>query len=256
MASMASIGYQLLLVERFVQEGRSAFLTQIPWGGKCAIPWSIGKKTIGSRFLGMIGKVIGEKIIGSAILSMADQSDADIHITGSDSVGSGSSSITSDLNEMVNEHPSGECVKFDTDVSKVGSPSWAVCILAPTLMLKYVILIIQHTIITFCMACPYLCLEVREDDTILSFLPKKKKQEILRDATVTLTWTASRYLELCLFRYLQRVSNDLTDRSSENEKAYIICMFQILLLNGGITSSILEMYGLVSHENGYISFVY
>jgi hypothetical protein len=157
----------------------------------------------------------------------------------------------------VNEHPSGECIKFDTDVSKVESPSWAVRILAPTLMLKYVILIIQHTIITFCMACPYLRLEeVREDDTILSFHQKKRKQKILRDATVTLTWTASRYLELCLFRYLQRVSNDLTDRPSENEKAYIICMFQILLLNGGITSSILEISGLVSHESGYISFVY
>lgn len=67
------------------------------------------------------------------------------------------------------------------------------------------------------MACPYLRLEETEELTIdenaLNMVPGMTKQEGLENVTATLAWFAARYLELCLFRYLQKVSNDPTEVS-------------------------------------------
>lgn len=74
---------------------------------------------------------------------------------------------------------------------------------------KHIALITQHAIMTFCMVCPYLRLggteELIIDEITLNMIPGMTKQERLQDVTATLAWFAARYLELCLFRYLQKV---------------------------------------------------
>jgi hypothetical protein len=110
------------------------------------------------------------------------------------------------------------------------------------------------------MACTCLHLEDPEELTIdegcFKMVRGIDKQKALSEATSTLTWAAARYLELCLFRYLQRASNDLTEKPAEEQIAYIICMFQVLLLKGGITTSLLESSGLVSGADHDIPLIY
>jgi len=101
------------------------------------------------------------------------------------------------------------------------------------------------------MACRFLDLEdLKLDEIVFPFKPEEMKKDYLRDVTLTLIWIAARYLELCLFRHLQWLSNNLAERPTEEQKAYIICMFQVLLFNGGITASALEISGLVSRASG------
>jgi len=111
---MGKLFLQLGLIESLVEAEKCASVTGIPLGIKCAIPWSIWKESMGSVLFGVL-----------------EESGAKIHIFGSDSAGPRTSKCVSGVKLLVNKHPSGECVQFDANVFRPGSPTWTVGSLIP-----------------------------------------------------------------------------------------------------------------------------
>lgn len=124
---MGDLFLQLVLIECLVKADKCASVTGIPLGTKCAIPWSIWKESMGSVLFGML-----------------EESGAKIHICGSDSAGPSTSRSVSGLKLLMNKHPSGECVQFDANVFRPGSPTWTVGSLTPHTQVHYTKHIARH----------------------------------------------------------------------------------------------------------------
>lgn len=90
----------------------------------------------------------------------------------------------------------------------------------------------------FCLSCSYRqpAQYIRNDT-----LPQLPEHDVGSLTSLMILWTgwvASRYLELCLFRHLQLVSNDTSFDSVEDQKSYIMCILTVLLVSNVSPESI------------------
>jgi hypothetical protein len=65
-------------------------------------------------------------------------------------------------------------------------------------------------------------------------------------AAESLIWLATRQIELKLFSYLQRVSNETTFDDNDEQHAYILCLLATLLPISAISELDIKHFGLVS----------
>jgi len=71
--------------------------------------------------------------------------------------------------------------------------------------------------------------EVPTPDIVFTCLPHERADdETLRKAVDSLTWFCGRYVELCLFRYLQHASNNPSE-AIEVQKEYISSILCVLM---------------------------
>jgi hypothetical protein len=85
------------------------------------------------------------------------------------------------------------------------------------------------------------------DLEILPFLTRVDTKVLLKQAVKLLGWVTARYMELSLFRCLQKTSNKLNDCSVEKTKAYILSIFALLENNIILQKPSLEEDMMVSN---------
>ncbi|KAJ3459686.1 hypothetical protein MRS44_015759 [Fusarium solani] len=130
------------------------------------------------------------------------------------------SKVASTLADFLRRDASGRFFKLTTETAEPYTPEWA------------------RSIIVFCQSSSY---RQPPQSTINSTLPQFPKDDAGRLTSSLVSWTGwvtSRYFELYLFRYLQVLSNDTSFDSVEDQKSYIMCLVDTLLLSAFCPQSI------------------
>lgn len=112
-------------------------------------------------------------------------------------------------------------------------------------MTKGALLNRKNKILQFCSATSYNHLSPKivdlSDFRDRSGLLKEPKNKTLDRLTNSVVWVAARCLELCLFNYLQKVSNsDLDELPIGEQKVYIVSMIKVLIMKLNFTTQDIE----------------
>lgn len=68
-------------------------------------------------------------------------------------------------------------------------------------------------------------------DLSIRDIPADKLKSVGAKAMESLKWLCGRYLEICLFRYLQNAANNPAENDAD-QKAYIYCILSFLVASG------------------------